>query len=46
MHKSKFDSLPSCILAQKFGTNIRGAENGGFINCRAPQTFLHGFVIK
>jgi hypothetical protein len=23
-----------------------GAENAGFINCCAPQTFLHGFVIK
>jgi hypothetical protein len=21
-------------------------ENAGFINCCAPQTFLHGFVIK
>jgi hypothetical protein len=25
---------------------IRGAENAGFINCCAPQIFLHGFVIK
>jgi hypothetical protein len=25
---------------------LRGAENAGFINCCAPQTFLHGFVIK
>jgi hypothetical protein len=23
-----------------------GVENTGFINCCAPQTFLHGFVIK
>jgi predicted transcriptional regulator len=24
----------------------QGAENTSFINCCAPQTFLHGFVIK
>jgi hypothetical protein len=24
----------------------QGAENTGFINCCAPKTFLHGFVIK